>query len=311
MPHKQILVITFLAILSWGCIPKQPTRTAKPQIAMGVWQEKTVTSQTTGAVYQYQFIAGPSESSPALVLLPGSFFDNRIWYYLDGLSKYVRIYALNWPDKNEFYTGNLADYSKLIADFLQAIGVSELVLGGVSAGAYVAIEATLKNNDIRVKALVLFSAVMLSSTPKEIKTRTRTAAFALRLKPEKLRALVEYRANRATFDTAPGKVQQHDIFYTRPYTYYSQLFKVMSNQQDKKQATLDITCPTLILHGTDDEQMPIEAARLSTGLFRKATFVEFKDYKHTMVFSHGPEFIPAIVRFLETYELLPPEQPLQ
>jgi pimeloyl-ACP methyl ester carboxylesterase len=254
-------------------------------------------------------MAGPSESSPSLLLLPGGFFDNRIWYYLNGLSKYFNIYALNWPDESDFYTGNLADYSQVVEDFLQSIGVTELVIGGVSAGSYAAIESTLKNKEIHVQGLILFSAVMLSITPKEVKTRTRRARFILRIKPEKLRSLVEYNVKRTTFDTAPGDVQQQDIFYVRPYSYYYQLFQTIKNQQDKKQATLEITCPTLILHGTDDEIMPIELARLSKGQFKNATFVEFKDYKHAMVFNHGPEFIPPIVRFLETCDLPPPVEP--
>jgi pimeloyl-ACP methyl ester carboxylesterase len=309
MPLKQILFTIFLAILCCGCIPKQPTKTVRPQIDTGPWQEKTITSETTGATYQYQFIASPSESAPALLLLPGGFFDNRIWYYLDGLSKYFHIYALNWPDDSEFYTGNLADYNNVVVDFLQSIGVTDLVMGGVSAGSYAAIESTLKNKEIRVKALILFSAVMLSITPKEVKTRIRRAKFILRLKPDKLRSLVEYKVKRTTFDKAPGDVQQPDIFYVRPYSYYYQLFQTIKNQRDKKQATLEITCPTLILHGTADEIMPIELARLSTPQFKNATFVEFKDYKHAMVFNHGPEFIPPIVRFLETCDLAPPMDP--
>jgi pimeloyl-ACP methyl ester carboxylesterase len=309
MPHKQILFTVFLAILSWGCVPNQPTKTVRPQIELGQWQEKTVTSRTTGAHYQYQFIAGPSASAPSLLLLPGGFFDNRIWYYLGGLSKYFHIYALNWPDENPFHTGNLIDYSHIVEDFLQSVGVIELFISGVSAGSYAAIESTLKGKKIRVKALILFSSVMLSVTAKEIRTRTRTAKFALRLKPDKLRALIEHTITRATFDTAPGEIQQLDIFYVRPYSYYHQLFQTIKNQGHKKQATLDIPCPTLLLHGTDDESMPIDLARLSNGLFKNATFVEFKDYQHAMVFTHGPKFIPPIIRFLETWDLLPSEQP--
>jgi pimeloyl-ACP methyl ester carboxylesterase len=201
------------------------------------------------------------------------------------------------------------DYSHIVEDFLQSVGVSELYMGGVSAGSYAAIESTLKGKKFRVKALILFSSVMLSITPKEIRTRTKTAKFALRLKPDKLRALIEHNITRVAFDTAPGNVQQLDIFYIRPYSYYHQLFQTIINQGDKKQATLDIPCPALLLHGMDDDLMPIDLARLSKRLFKNATFVEFKDYKHAMVFAHGPEFIPPIIRFLEASGLLPVSEP--
>jgi pimeloyl-ACP methyl ester carboxylesterase len=74
---------------------------------------------------------------------------------------------------------------------------------------------------------------------------------------------------------------------------------MMKNQGAQPQATSEIKCPTLLLHGTADETMPIDVARLSPGVFKDADLVEFENFKHSMVFSHGTELVEAMFDFLK------------
>jgi pimeloyl-ACP methyl ester carboxylesterase len=65
----------------------------------------------------------------------------------------------------------------------------------------------------------------------------------------------------------------------------------------------------LFLHGTDDETMPIETARLNPTVFTDATWREFPGLTHSMAFSHGPQLVEAILEFLDERDLPPAAAP--
>lgn len=302
---KPATAVLLLGLLSGGCIPRQPTRTARPDAITEQWELRTVRS-ASGHEYRYLFAAGPSADAPAMVLLPGGIFDNRIWLYTSGLAEHFNLYAPDWPDNSLFYTGNSTDYGEIVVDFLSAIDVDEIYLVAVSMGTFAAIDvASRKKDAVRVKALVLASTVMFGITEEEVEERSRYGRLAMKFSPERLRAVVEWQAERTEYDEAPGEVQQLDIFWVRPYVYYFQVFSMARNQGEKKQDTMAIDCPVLFLHGTDDETMPIETARLNPTVFEDAEWVELEGLKHSMVFSNGPQIVEAILAWLEKRDLMP------
>jgi len=294
----KILLLT-LSISLFGCFSKPPERTARPELIVPNWEELTIRSDVSGQSYNYMFAKGPSPDAPAIVLLHGGFFDQRMWMYMHGLNREFNVYAMGWPDSSPLYTGHTADYGDVVDDFLDALGIEELIIAGLSNGVYGAIELALKKNKRKVKALFLFSSVMFGITEEEVEKRTGLASRALSFEPNRFLRIVEWRISRTDFAVAPGEIQQDDIFYTRPYSYYKQIFSVAVNQGAKKQPTEQVTCPVLVLHGEEDETMPVDVAKLSTTVFPDAEFKEFKGYTHTMVFSHGPALVPVVFEFLQ------------
>jgi pimeloyl-ACP methyl ester carboxylesterase len=293
------------AAVATSCIPRHPSRTQRRDVPLEPWEERTSRSLESGHEYRYLFLPGPSPTSPAILLLHGGFFDSRMWLYSDALSEHFNVYALDWPDNSLFYEGQMADFGEAAYDFLQTVPVTDLYVAGVSAGAYSAIELVANHGDLDVKALFLFSAVMLAVNEDEVEVRGRIGRIALGMAPDRFRAFVEWNVERQDFDDPPGGVTQDGIFYVRPYTYYYQLFRATTNQGAARQQTDRIRCPTLVLQGTDDDVMPVEAVREGLGLFGDAELVEFDGYGHAMVFEHGPEMVAAMLEFLERRDLLP------
>lgn len=307
---KAAIAAVLVSVSLAGCIPSKPTRTARPEAVREPWELRTVRSES-GHEYRYLFAAGPSEDAPTMVLLPGGIFDNRIWLYTDGLAEHFNLYAPDWPDNSLYYTGHSTDYGEIVADFLDALGIDELYLAAVSMGTFAAIDlASRKKDAADIKALVLASTVMFGITEEEVEERSKYGRLALKFSPERMRAVVEWQAERTEYDAAPGDVQQLDIFWVRPYVYYFQVFSMAKNQGDAKQDTMAIDCPVLLLHGTEDETMPVETARLNPTVFEDAEWVEFEGLKHSMVFSHGPQIAEAILTWLEKRDLMPePAEP--
>jgi pimeloyl-ACP methyl ester carboxylesterase len=304
--HARIALPTLIAaaVIAAGCIPRHPTRTTRPDVDLGSWEERTVRSES-GHEYRYLYLAGPGDDAPVLLLLPGSFYDHRIWLNVHGLAERFEVYALDWPENSLFYSGHVTDYGEIVADFLRAVGIEQLFVAAESMGVFAAVDfASRKRSEFEIEALVLVNGVMFGIDEVEIETRAEMVETALDLPPERLRAVVEWRVGGAEFDEAPGEVQGHDIFWIRPYPYYFQIFTMAANQGLDRQDTRAIDCPVLFLHGTDDELMLIEVARKNPQVFEDATWREFEGLEHSMVFSHGPQMVEAIFEFVDQRELL-------
>ena len=287
--------ILLISAIMTGCFPDGATTVMRPSVDVSPWQELTVKSSDSGSTYNYMYLEGPSKDAPVLVLLHGGIFDNRIWMYTDKLGRKFNVYAPMYPDNSLFYTGHVEDWGRVVTDFVKTVDIKPDYMAAVSNGAYGAIEYLIQNPDNSVKGLALISTVMFSVSDEEIKKRTRMADFALGRSPGKLLGIVEKKAGSAEFSDAPGSVNQHDIFYVRPYPYFYEVFGVPKNQGRKKQNTMSIKIPVIVLHGTADKIMPIHAARLTTGVFPNAGFKQFEDKGHDMVFSDGPEIADALL----------------
>jgi len=260
------------------------------------WTERTVRSADSCAEYRYLHLDGPAPGAPVLLLLPGGFYDARIFLNMAPLAERFEVYALDWPDGCAMYTGHVGDYGEIATDFLGALGVKEIYLAGVSMGTYAAIDLASQKKEISVKALVLYSTVMFGIDEDEVARRERMGRIGLRFGPEKMRALVELGVRKAEYEEAPG-LPQSEIFWVRPYSYYYQLFSMTLNQGAERQATLKIACPTLVVHGADDDVMPVKWARLTKSVFPDAEYVEEPGGAHSMIYSRGPRLAKAALDF--------------
>ncbi len=279
--------------LATACLPKQATRTTRPTPDLHPWVEQTVRSTDSGSTYSVMRLQGPADA-PVLLLLHGGIFDNRLFYYMHTLSRRFTVVAPQYPDNSLFYTGHVADWGKVVTDFLKAADLQPDYVAAVSNGAYGAIEYLLQNPDHRVKQLFLISTVMFGISEEEVRKRTRFAKLALSFAPGRLQGVVEKRALKTDYGDAPGKFSQPDFFFVRPYPYYYQVFRVPITQGRKKQDTMRIDIPVTVLHGTDDDVMAIRAAALTPRVFPHAEFIEMKGLGHDMVFSDADAVVAVI-----------------
>lgn len=306
------VMITLLFLSLSGCIPRQATQTVRPTVNESPWAARTVRSEATGQEYQYLHLGGPGESAPRLLLLHGGFFDQRMWLNMNDLGRQFEVFAMGMPSESPLYEGRVENYGDIAHDFLHALRIDDLVVVGQSAGGWVAVDLVSRHQDLNVRALVLISTSMFAITEEEVEQRIEVMTTASEMEPERLRATVEYAVGRAELDHAPGELQLEDIFYVRPYGYYDQLFGVALNQGDRRQATDQITCPVLAIHGTGDETIPFEAAQATPSLFSDATLVPMEGLDHAMTFSHGSQVSEVILEFVEERAIFAPvaEQPL-
>ena len=107
-------------------------------------------------------------------------------------------------------------------------------------------------------------------------------------------------AGRAKYDPPPGELALRDFFYIRPYPYYRELFTMLLEQGEERQATERIQCPVLVLHGTEDDIVPLKDARGTPAMMPNASPLEMHvldGFAHAMAFDHGPEVAALMVKF--------------
>ncbi len=298
-------VLTLLVTLLLGC-PKTVAPTERPQVDVSPWAQRSITSESTGVQYAYLHLPGPSPDAPVMLLLPGGIYDHRMWLYTADLAQHFELLALDWPADSPLYEGRVESLGASAADFLGSLGIDRLHLAGISGGGFAAVDLASRFPDIRVESLTLISTATFSITREEVRKRGRMGRVALRLPRGLLVRIIERQALAALEDTAPGPVEQRDLLWIRPESYYDQIFGMAATQGDRRQDTAAITCPVLVLHGTEDQTMPLRIARLTPTVYPDATMVELEGYGHTMAFSHGPEIAAEMLAFLGARSLLAP-----
>jgi pimeloyl-ACP methyl ester carboxylesterase len=302
-----VLCILMICAVVTACGARPFVMSPRPEPDVSPWQELTTPGQS-GHLYRYLHMNGPSEQSPAFLFLHGGIFDHRMWYYMKSLSKHGALYALEFPDVHAFHNGRIDAMGRIVADFAAVIPEKRIYVVAVSAGAWAAIDYAASCGSSRVDGIVLASTIMYGVTPEEVKTRTRMSRFAVGIAPPTLQRIVDKRARRTKYTAAKGPLQQLDIFHTRPYPYYYQLFHQSLAQGDRPQNTAAIRCPVLVLHGEKDDIMPVETARLAPFMFPNAARVAYREVAgagHDMVLGEGEQIAGLIASFLFQSEPAP------
>ena len=171
-----------------------------------------------------------------------------------------------------------ADFVSDIVALLDRLGCEKAVLAGTSAGGPQLLQLAL-DHPRRVMGLVLGS------------TATQTVRV-----PAELASLTTYLGTTALSDLQAilGQTSSGGVGGVL------QTYLAYHLHGDPTAVRLgEITVPSLILHGTADEEVPFhEAERLCAGL-PNASLVSFEGGRHGIMVSHATEWRQAVVDFLE------------
>lgn len=166
--------------------------------------------------------------------------------------------------------------SEAVADVAAAVArvqrpAQGLILAGSSMGAWIAVTAAARGK-VRPDGMVLIAPAI------DFVSR-RLAEMA-----------PEMRAQLA----ATGSVEVADAW--PPHARYRVTMPFLDDALalEPDDSPLDVPCPVRILHGTDDESVPVETARRLAGLLPDATLTEITGGDHRLT-GH----IPAILKALE------------
>jgi pimeloyl-ACP methyl ester carboxylesterase/DNA-binding CsgD family transcriptional regulator len=255
-------------------------------------------------------------SGPPLVKAPNWLshleyeWQGPIWrHWIEGLSRhhtYIRYDArgcgLSDRDPPEI---SFESWVRDLEAVVDAMKLERFSLLGISQGGAIAIAYALRHPE-RVSHLVLYGA---DARGRLMRGRGQEGIDEAML----ICKLIELgwgtpnRAFRQVFatqflpDGSPELIEAFDELQ-RESSYARDALRIMqiSMQVDVTRQARDITCPTLIMHATDDQLIPFEEGRVFASLIPGARFVPLKSRNHILLESESawPRFLEEIDAFL-------------
>jgi 3-oxoadipate enol-lactonase len=224
-----------------------------------------------------------SGAGPALLLVHGFPVDLRIWRpQLKGLADIRRLIAVDLRGRGkspaQAAEWSIDDYAEDIAETIDAVGIPQVDLVGLSMGGYVAF-SLLRMHPEKVRSLLLMSTKAEEDTPEAKKGREENAAL---VKEKGSEVLVDRMLGKLLSRNASEEVKEEVTAMIRsipPDTAVSDL-EAMRDRPDSTGDLPSIPIPTLVMQGEKDELLDLEAGRAMAAAIPQCRFVSIPDAAH-------------------------------
>jgi 3-oxoadipate enol-lactonase len=190
----------------------------------------------------------------------------------------------------------MRDHAQDLAGLIEALGVENVILCGISVGAMIAMDFTTQHPD-SVKALVVGDGMPKIGTADMWNQRIDT------LRQHGMAHLADMILARwfapSFKDTHPIDYRGYSNMLTRmPVTGYTGTCEAIRDS-DLTEAVRGITCPTLVLCGAEDASTPPDMVRGLTEIVPNSRFVEIAKAGHLPCVENPSATSDAIDTFLK------------
>jgi 3-oxoadipate enol-lactonase len=191
------------------------------------------------------------------------------------------------------------DSARDVLSLLDHLGVDRAVLGGMSQGGFLSLRAALLA-PARVRALVLIDSQAGQEDPAVAPSYEQLDQIWLEQGPAPIQDIV------ASIILGPpdGPVDYAPWFAkwaTTDRAELHQAFRCLMDRDDVTGRLGEISCPTLIVHGTADAAIPVTKAEVvQAGLAGPAELVLIEGGSHAANLSHPDQVNVALLEFLRS-----------
>jgi len=250
---------------------------------------------------------GPHRGSVTVVLLHGFPHDRGLWS--GQLSAHDTAFPgtrLLVPDLPGFggstplATPGMDGYADAVVAMLDAAGVTQAVIGGLSMGGYVALAFWRRHPD-RVRALMLMDTKAgADDEPGRAKRRELIATVQRDGIGALVDGLLASQLGPVTRERAPALVERVAVMLRRaPASGVIGAAQAMMNRPDSTGTLETITVPTLVLVGVDDALTPVRDSIAMSTAVRGSRLVTIPDAGHLAPLEQPQVVNAAIAEFLD------------
>lgn len=207
--------------------------------------------------------------------------------------------GFGFTERPENITYNLDTWTQHAVGVLDALGIERTHVIGNSFGGALALSLATKHPD-RIDRMVLMGAV---GVPHEI-TEGLDAVWGYEPSPENMLAIMQYFAyNQSLFDGELAHMRYQASIRPGVQEAFASMFP------EPRQEALDATCvpeaeiraikaPTLIVHGRDDQVIPMETSLQLLELIDNSQLHVFGQCGHWTQIEKSEEFAELVIDFL-------------
>jgi 3-oxoadipate enol-lactonase len=245
-------------------------------------------------------------SGTPLLLVHGFPLSRKMWApQVDGLSDSARVIA---PDLRGFggsgYTRGPYSMDLLAGDlheFLNEIDVREpVILGGLSMGGYISF-AFCRLYPERVAGLLLAATRSAPDNEQGKVRREEMAAIALEASPKPvIEDMLQKLMSPKTYREKPDLVQSvRDIMEDVSPEGMAGALLGMKDRIDSRETLQKFNKPALVVHGQDDQLVPVDEARSMADALPNGRLEIFESAGHMVNMEQQAKFNKAVEEFLK------------
>ncbi|MDR1505696.1 MAG: alpha/beta hydrolase [Treponema sp.] len=241
---------------------------------------------------------GEAEKLPAVLFLHGwgSEFSS-FKYFLDSISPYYRVFAPDLPGFGQSAeppeAWSMDDYADFVLDFMKELTIDRVILIGHSFGGRISIKlAARRNLPVSIEKIVLVDSagIRRKRTVKQNMELCFYKAVRRFLSVEFVRRrypgfLEKWRNKHASPDYLNATPRMREC-----------LVKVVN--EDLTPCLSEISCPSLLIWGEQDYEVPLEDGKIMERLIPDAGLVTLKNAGHYPFADQGFVFLKVLDSFL-------------
>jgi pimeloyl-ACP methyl ester carboxylesterase len=240
-----------------------------------------------------------------LILVHGYPFDHTMWYStIASLGCQARVIPPDLPGfgKNPPLLDSdpiLKSYADFLAGLLDENNIPQAVVAGMSMGGYVAL-AFAEKYPKRLAGLGLISTQASADTPEARKGRREMIE---KIKTKGPRAAVEAMLPKAFAKAEPANPELKSYLETGADRAGVEglcwALEAMSKRPDRSALIKELYLPVLVVHGTEDQIVPVNKARDLVELCQKPIMVEIRNAGHATPLEAPDQVATGLARLMK------------
>jgi pimeloyl-ACP methyl ester carboxylesterase len=241
-----------------------------------------------------------------MLMIHGFPLSSSMWeMQLDDLNELLRVIAPDlrghgFSEAEPPYS--IAQYTDDCVALLDSLGVIEpVVVCGLSMGGYIALDMVNRYPE-RVAALILTAtrAAPDDETGKANRDKAIASVQANGIGPL-VKAMLPKLFSPTTLESSPELADiLQSIMESTPEEGVIGALEAMRDRPDARPLLPTIDVPTLVIHGVDDQIVPVAEAQQMADALPDVEFVRLADAGHLLPIEQPEEFNKAVARFLIT-----------
>lgn len=246
-------------------------------------------------------------SGVPLIFIHGYPLNRKMWQpQLSALSDIARVITpdLRGHGGSDAVPGmnTMDDMAKDIKELIENLDIKEpVILGGLSMGGYISF-AFYRNYPELVKGMILAAT---RATADNIDTKVNREEAAAIAQERGTEAIIEMQLPKmlapSTLKTRPEIVElARDIMLETPVQAIVGDLRGMLNRQDSIPTLKTIDCPVLILHGAEDQLIPLDEINLMQEAIRNARSKTILEAGHLLNLEQPEMFNLAVREFISS-----------
>ncbi|MFW5774657.1 MAG: alpha/beta fold hydrolase [Chitinivibrionales bacterium] len=262
------------------------------------WQYKKLVSESSGIIHRYYEYSSEKPDAPYMIMLHGLSLDGRTFIHYKSLSEQYNLLAYDFPERDDYYRGYEGDFSTMVEDFAVQKGIDTGVVFGVSFGGIVAIRLASTASELHVSHLILASTQVMGVSEEDRRRSSKLSEWIGDKPDYKIYWIVDRMLQYfdASEQVAPLLRIKHPDFYRKVITDAGGY----NGAADARR----ISCPVLVLQGSDDDLFSTEDARNIKDYVPWSDVEIIPNGSHAMIYLHGKEIAWKINRWIESGQLL-------